>query len=152
MEQMKPYTGPAVEIDTVLTIFSDSAIVRVKLSGDKQIELENGNREFPKGVRVEFFNEQGDSSSVLTANHARFFKDKNLYQVTGNVVIRSVGEKKVMNTEELYWKPAEHKVYTDKFVTIETVKEVIMGNGLDANEDFTYYKISKPTGRFLLKQ
>jgi LPS export ABC transporter protein LptC len=152
MDQMKSYDGPLMDIDSVLTIFSDSAVVRVKMSGVKQYEFENGNREFPKGVRVEFFGEDGDSSSVLTSNYARYFKDQDLYQVTGNVIIRSIGEKKTMKTEELYWKPGNKKVYTEKTVTIQTVDKMLIGEGLEATEDFSYYEIKKPTGSFLLKQ
>ncbi len=146
MEQMKPYTGPAMEIDNIETIYSDLAIPRVKLTGAKQIELQNGNREFPKGVVVEFYDESGAASSVLTANFARYYKDMNKYLVTGNVIVKSIGEHKTLKTEELNWDPIRQKIFTEKFVTIETAKEILTGQGLEAKEDFSSYKILKPTG------
>ncbi|MCU0429430.1 MAG: LPS export ABC transporter periplasmic protein LptC [Cytophagaceae bacterium] len=152
LDQMQQYDGPLVEIDSVNTIFSDSSVVRVRMFGPKQLEFENGDRDFPKGVRVEFFGERGDSSSVLTANHAHYFKDQHMYKVTGNVIIRSIGESKTMKTEELFWKPGSKRVYTEKSLTITTPDKILLGEGLDASEDFTYYRILKPTGSILLNQ
>ena len=59
-----------------------------------------------------------------------------------------------MNTEELKWMPQEHKVKIekDKFVRIQTQNEVLTGMGLDANEDFKWYKITKPQGVFAVQK
>ncbi|MFN3403871.1 MAG: LPS export ABC transporter periplasmic protein LptC [Cytophagaceae bacterium] len=151
-EEMKPYDGPLIEVDDIVTIYSDSSIMRLKLKAKKQLEMQNGDREFPKGVYVEFYDEKGIMSSTLTGNKGKFNKEKNLYTVTGNVVVKNVGENKKLNTEELFWEPDKQKVYTDKFVRIETPDEILTGNGLTAKQDFSSYKIKDPIGEFRVKQ
>src|ERR1700743_603847 len=96
MEEMKPYSGPVMEIENSETIYSDSAETKVILRAAKQIELQNGNREFPNGVRVEFY-EGGIIKSTLTSNFGRFYKNLNKYMVSGDVVITDKQEGKRMN-------------------------------------------------------
>ena len=147
MEEMKPYDGPVMEIENMETIFSDFAEVKIKLKAPKQIELQNGNREFPKGLLVEFY-EGGKIKSTLTSNFGRYYKETNKYMVSGNVIIKSLEEEKRMNTEEMFWIPAEERIYVekDKQVVITTKKEVLYGNGLEAKQDFSDYTILKPHG------
>jgi LPS export ABC transporter protein LptC len=146
MEEMKPYEGPIMVIENMETIYSDSAEMKVKLKAPRQEELQNGNREFPKGVRVEFY-ENGTVRTVLTSNFGRFYKELNKYMVSGDVVIKSLTEEKKLNTEELFWLPAEERIYVDKSkqVIITTKDGVLHGKGLEAKQDFSTYKILNPT-------
>jgi LPS export ABC transporter protein LptC len=72
--------------------------------------------------------------------------------VRGNVIVKSLDKGQTLNTEELNWKPETKTVYTEKFVTITTAEEILKGEGLDAAQDLSRYKIRKPTGVFPLKQ
>lgn len=142
------YTGPLVVLTGVDTYFSDSAILVVRLAAPVQEEYDKGDRIFPKGLEVYFFKKDRTLSATLTARYGKFDKAKKLYTVTGNVVVRNVEEGKVLQTEELNWNPETKKVFTDKFVVIETPQEVLKGQGLEATQDFTSYRILKPTGVF----
>ena len=44
------------------------------------------------------------------------------------------------------WKRKDKKIYSTKFVKITTAEEIIMGEGLEANEDFSDYVIKKVKG------
>jgi LPS export ABC transporter protein LptC len=147
MEEMKSYDGPVMELENMETIYSDSAEVKVKLKSPKQIELQNGNREFPIGLLVEFY-ENGKIKSTLTSNFGRYYKDANKYMVSGNVIIKSLEEEKRMNTEEMFWLPAEERIYVekDKQVVITTKTEVLHGTGLEAKQDFSDYTLLHPHG------
>jgi lipopolysaccharide assembly outer membrane protein LptD (OstA) len=65
-------------------------------------------------------------------------------------VINIKGEK--LNSEELIWNNKNKKIYTEKFVTIQTKDEIIYGDGLEANEDLTNYKIKKIRGTIQVKE
>ena len=145
MEEMQPYTGPIMEIDSSETIYSDSAEMRVRLKTAKQVELQDGNREFPNGVRVEFY-ENGVLKSTLTSNFARYYKKNNKYMVSGNVEIKDLIQEKKMNTEEMFWLPTDERIYieNDKQVIITTKDGVLHGKGLEATQDFSRYKILSP--------
>jgi len=152
LDEMKPYEGPLMEIDSMKTIYSDEAEVKVILRAPKQLALQVGDREFPNGVIVDFY-EGGEISSTLTSNYGRYFKETNKYVVSGNVIINELKDSKRLNTEELYWMPAEEKIVVkeDKQVIITTKTDVLKGTGLDAKQDFSTYKILHPTGETTLK-
>lgn len=142
----EPYKGAMMTANQIKTIYSDSGQTKMILKAPVQLLLQNNDREFPEGVYVEFFDEKKDPKAIMTSNYAIFDKDKNLYKISGKVVIDNKREGKKMSTEELFWSPATKKIYTDKFLMIETANEVIKGEGMDANQDFSIYTIRKPIG------
>lgn len=152
VDEIKPYDGPIIEVDNVETLYSDSALVRVKVEADKQLEFENGDSEFPKGIYIEFYDKEGAVSSTLKADKGYYNKDDELYTAVGDVVVISYEKDQKLNTEELHWKQDEAKVFTDKFVRIETAEEILMGEGLTAAQDFSTYRILKPTGELNIKE
>ena len=46
----------------------------------------------------------------------------------------------------MYWNQKTKKVYSEKFVKIETPDEVIYGEGFESDEEFTSYVIKKIKG------
>ena len=69
-----------------------------------------------------------------------------ILKISGKVVINNKRDGKKMSTEELFWSPATQKIYTDKFIIIETASEIIQGEGMDATQDFSSYTIRTVTG------
>lgn len=146
------YEGPSIELEKVEILFSDSAIVKVKLIADKQLIFKNDDMEFPEGIYLQFFNDRGKVTSTLKANKGYYFKAKNYYKAEGNVRMNNINSRDELSTEELFWEPDEDKLRTEKFVTIKTEDEVHKGEGLIANQDFSKYKILKPTGIITIEQ
>lgn len=152
-KEIKPYekyTGPMLVGYNIYTNYTDSGKVKMRMWAPEQHELETGNRIFPKGVKIDFYGKDGLVSSVLTSKFATFDKLTGIYTVRNNVEIKSKEEGKKLNTEELKWMPKDHKVKIERqhLVKIQTKTEILTGYGLDANEDFKWYKITKPTGVF----
>ena len=146
------YKGPVIEGENVTTLYTDSAILKIKLFAKVQYEHQNKDREFPKGLDVDFHENDTIITSNLKANYGYFYEKDALYKVTGNVIITNNKKSETLKTEELYWKPEEERIYTDKFVRIETPKEVLEGNGLEAKEDFSSYKIKNITAILTLDE
>ncbi len=149
---VSPYEGPLLEVDNMVTLYSDSAKVRVKVEAKKQLEFESGDSEFPEGVYVEFYDKDQKISSTLRADYGYYTKKENLYKATGDVEVNSFENDQKLNTEELFWTPDKGEIYTDKFVRIETGDELLLGEGLTATQDFSSYKILKPTGELSIEQ
>ena len=145
------YEGPLSSMDSAVTMLSDSAIIVMKMSFSKQNNFENGDREWPDGFHIDWFNSRGQVTSYFTANYVYFTKSENLYRAEGNVIVRSNSKKDELNTEELYWDQSGEKFYTDKFVTIMSDDEVHTGEGMESNQDFTEYRILKPSGTFTME-
>jgi LPS export ABC transporter protein LptC len=100
---------------------------------------------YPKGVSIDAYDDSAHVDGHIDAGYAIEHENSKLYEADNNVrVVNRKGEK--LTTEQLFWDQNKHKIYTNKFVTIKTAREVLYGNGLISNEDFTQYKITDLRG------
>lgn len=150
--EIQEYTGPVVEIGPAVTYYSDSAIVKLKMEAPRQLEFGTGDREFPEGIYLQFFDKLGAPTSTLKADYCYYTKKEDLYKATGNVVIQDVETNDKLNTEELFWNEKKGEVFTDKFVRIEKDGELHVGDGLEAKSDFSYWKILNSKGTISLNE
>lgn len=153
-ETAKPvlYEGPLSEAEDVVMYYSEKEVVKVMLKAKKIFEFQNGDREFPEGIYIEFFDEFGKMTSTLKANSAYYFKEENKWRGRGAVEVVNIEKQEQLNTEELFWKQDTKKIFTDKFVTIKLQNEVIYGTGLDAAQDLSSYQIKNPEGEFVVEE
>jgi LPS export ABC transporter protein LptC len=146
------YDGPVREAENVEHYYAENGIIKVKMIAEQLFELQNGDRQFPKGIYLEFYDETGKIESTLRANQAFFIKEDELWRGVGNVEVINTQKREQLNTEELYWKPKDKRIYTDKFVTIRMQSDVIYGEGLEAAQDMSSYRILKPSGTLEVKE
>ena len=151
-EVVADYEGPLIAADSVRTLYSDSAIVRIMVLAPKQFEYKNGDREFPEGIYLEFYEDDGNISSTLEADYGFLFSEEDRYTGIGNVkVIGEEGNRRLF-TDTLHWSQPEEKVYTRSKVTIIEGVDTLRGQGLEAAQDFSSYTILKPIGSTVLKE
>ena len=152
MKEPLVYDGPLRIGENVELYYTEENQVKVKMIAAIVYEFESGDREFPKGLYLEFFNEFGKLESTLRANEAYYFKKENQWRGRGKVEVKNLEKNEQLNTEELFWKPADEKIFTDKFVTIRQESDVIYGQGLEAKQDMSDYIIKKPEGEFAVEE
>jgi LPS export ABC transporter protein LptC len=140
------YEGPLREMEDMEMFYSQNSSVKVKMKTPLVHEFKNDDKEFPKGLYLEFYDIAGNLESTLTADHAFYFKEENKWRGRGNVVVKNVIKHEQLNTEELFWTPADQKIFTDKFVTIREQGNVIYGEGMKANQDLSDFEIKHVTG------
>ncbi|WPP48838.1 LPS export ABC transporter periplasmic protein LptC [Catalinimonas niigatensis] len=145
-DDFKEYEGPIMEATDVELFHSDSAVVIVRLTADRQLQFGNDNQEFPEGIYIEFFENDEIKSASIRANHGYFDKNENLYTATGDVVVQNFKSGEKLETEVLYWEPNKKEIHTDRYVEITTDGNVLMGEGLKSDESFTNWQILKPKG------
>lgn len=145
----------AVELGrNVEILYSDSALVRVRVTGavlHNYVTRENPRQEFPEGIQIEFLEPDLSVKSVLTAKNAIRQQEKGKITARDSVVLITARKEK-LETAELIWDEKTAKVYTDKFVKVTKPGEVIYGFGLEAEQDFSYWKIIVPKGRIKVEQ
>ena len=149
------YKGPLFETENVVTMMSDSARPHIRLTAPLEQMFENGDRLYPKGAEVTFYDRPGTQVlNTVKAKWARLDNNKQLYTLRGDVRVANVPEKQQLNTEELFFNRTTQKIYTDSamFVRVQTPTEVLTGYGLTANQDFSRYGIFRPTGTFTLAE
>ena len=141
--------GKEVEI-----LYSDSALVRVRVTAPllhNYSERTQPRQEFPNGVKVEFLNAFQQVDNTLTAKFAVREQEKGVIIARDSVVMVS-SKQETLETEELTWDERTAKIRTEKFVKITKPGEIIYGFGLEAEQDFSYWKILVPKGRIKADQ
>jgi LPS export ABC transporter protein LptC len=151
-QEPQEYTGPLREVEDMEMYHVDNEHIKVIMHAKIVHELANGDRNFPEGIDIKFFDEDGELETTLRANTAYFFKEKNLWQGQGNVEIVNIKADEQLNTEELFWNQVTKKINTEKFVTLRTQGTIIYGEGLTANQDLSDYEIPKVSGTLELEE
>ncbi len=132
--------------------YTDSGMLKATLFAPQLIGYKKEGNDIvrmPKGIKAEFYNDEGQKESYLTADKGISYQTKKITEVTQNVVVKNnKGER--LNTEKLIWDQKKQIIYTDKFVKITTPTEVLTGEGMEGKQDFSDWKIRKPRGRFNL--
>lgn len=154
--ERKIYTqdDTAVEVGRdVEILYSDSAVVRVRVRGPvlhNFTEREDPRQEFPEGVQIDFLEPDLSVKSTITAKTAVRQQEKGRITARDSVVLVTNKQEK-LETEELIWDERTAKVSTEKFVKVTKPGEIIYGYGLEAEQDFSYWKILVPKGRIKVK-
>lgn len=151
-DDFKEYEGPVGETTDIELFHSDSAVVIVRLTADRQLEFGNGDQEFPEGIYIEFFEKDETKSASIIANHGYYEKAENKYTATGDVVVKNFKSGEKLETEVLYWEPDKNEIHTDRYVEIITDGDLLMGEGLRSDESFTDWEILKPKGTLSLTE
>ena len=143
--------GPVESANNIRILYSDSARVQVEIRAPKlnRFESENPYLEMPKGIKAWFYDDKLNVKSKLEADYGvRYERSQKMEARKNVVVINQKGEK--LNTEHLVWDEQKEKLTSDAFVKITTKDEIIFGNGFEANQDFTKYKIFNIKGTISL--
>ena len=146
--------SPSQVGDSVTLLYTDSAMLKIMLKANRMLIFDKNVKEpltiLPKGLFVTFFDEEEKVSATLKANYGiRYDNTRRMEARYAVEVVNKKGEK--LETEKLVWDEVGKRIFTDAFVTISTGKEVIMGQGMESNQDFTKYEIKKVTGQIQLK-
>lgn len=150
--QLEEKALPIQTTEDVEIIYSTSGRPDFQLNAPvmDQYEGEEPYMEMPKGVKIQIFDSLMEVSSQLTANYAIDLKYADRMEAKEDVVvINNKGEQ--LNTEHLIWDKKTAKITSNVFVKITTQNEIITGEGLESNQDFTEYKILKPKGVISIK-
>jgi LPS export ABC transporter protein LptC len=98
------------------------------------------------GIVVDFYNDNHEHTSVLTARRGKVNDVTNDFEARGDVVVRS-DSGTVLRTEELFWNNKKGKVTTEAYVEIVSPTEEIRGTGLESDQSLTHYTIKRVTGK-----
>lgn len=132
----------------VTILYSENGHTKARMFSKEFIRNEIAKPPFvdmKKGLKVEFFDDSMNVNNTLTANYGRYYeKQGNILIRDSVVVVNRKGER--LNTSELVWNQSVKKFYTEKYVRIHTPTQIMFGDGLEANEDFTWYEIKNPKG------
>jgi LPS export ABC transporter protein LptC len=142
---------PVETAKNIKILYSDSARLQVEITAPvlNHFETESPYIEMPKGLKAIFYNDRLEVKSKLDADYGiRYERDQKMEARKNVSVVNEKGER--LNTEHLIWDEKKEKLYSDEFVKITTRDEIIFGNGFEANQDFSKYKIFNIKGTISL--
>ncbi len=143
---------PAVHARDITTIYSDSSIVRLKITAPELMEfVEKEDRspyiEFPQGLQATFYNKAREVESTMEASYAVYDKKEKIFTARGNVIVKNFAEKQELYAEFLIWDENKEEISSDKFVKIITEDGITYGeNGFVSDQNFTNFRILKSKG------
>ena len=133
--------------EQVTIIYSKEGKIKMKLYAKDFVKNDYAKPPYidmNNAIRAEFYNDSGELDNVLTADSSRY------YEAEGNILVwdsvEITGKKGRLNTDELVWNASIERFFTEKPIRITTPNEVLYGVGMEANRDFSWYRIIHPKG------
>ena len=126
----------------VEVLYTDSGYLKAKITAPV-VNNYSGNdpyQEMPQGIKAYTYYLDGGLASSISAQYAVRKQGGGVIEARNKVVITNV-KGDTLNTEQLFWKEKEKRIYTNKFVRITTPTKIFFGDGLESNQEFTHYRI-----------
>lgn len=142
-------TGEGVTIT-----YTDSGVVKAKIIAPLMQHFSMSQKPYtlmPKGVEGTFFDNNKNASSFAFADIGIYYEKEKYLVMKQNVKLINV-KGDTLSTEYLVWDEVKEKIFTDKFVKITTADQLIYGDGLVSNQNFTEYRITNVKGNIKLKK
>jgi LPS export ABC transporter protein LptC len=127
--------------------YTDSGKIKAILISPQMLDysqLEFPFTEFPKGIKVTIYDEQGHQSFV-TSSYAISYSKSNIIDLRGKVKI-TTQDGKVLETEQLYYDQKNQWFFTQKKYKFIDKSSVIEGIWTDFSKDFKILDTQQITG------
>ena len=124
------------------SFLSQGGKVKAKLMAPLMLryQTDTAKVEFPKNLRVDFYNDSTTIESKLFAKYGNYLENENKVFLRDSVIVFNVlGD--TLICKELYWDQVKATFYTDKKVIIRKRDQKIYGSGLVADQNFQWFTI-----------
>lgn len=132
---------PAQESWNSTVFFTDSGKTRAIMhAGHLRVYEDSRETLIDSGLKVDFYNMNEIKTTTLTSKRGRVDeKTDNLYAIDSVVAVNDSGV--VIVTDVMMWRNQDKKIVSDKFVRIESPKEIIEGYGFESDQHLRNYVI-----------
>ncbi|MDX1651465.1 MAG: LPS export ABC transporter periplasmic protein LptC [Brumimicrobium sp.] len=156
LEKIKKITtypdSPNETTENLHVVYTDSGYAQVELFARiaESYSEPKSITKFKDGLKVKFFNEKGEVTSVLTSLYGEIDDESGNIIVRDSVELLNINRKKKLETEVLFWNKKGDSIYTDKAVVITSPDMILYGMGAWTNHRFDTAQFYKPTARIFL--
>lgn len=95
-----------------------------------------------RGVRIDFFDQDGNRSSTLTAREGEMNQRQRDMLARGNVVLQTA-EGTRMSTEQLRFLNRQQRIVSDEFVRVERGGDVLTGYGFESDPQLRHFEFKR---------
>lgn len=96
-------------------------------------------------VQLDFFDQDGEHSSTMSADTGRIDDRRHLFTATGNVFVVS-DSGMTLATSLLYWNENKELIFTDQPIILTTESDTLNGIGFESDANLENWTITQPTG------
>jgi len=150
---LNPIDMPALHAHGMEIIRTDAGNIVFKAFAPEIIQHSNKKKytEFPNGITVYTYNNYPEKESMLKANYAKFYEDRELWEARDSVVAEN-NKGETLNTDHLFWDQKRKILYSSNFTKITTEDGIFYGqNGFESDENFSKWKLINTKGTVNLK-
>lgn len=131
---------PIQVVENVFSVSSENSDLQMRMEAKTMMRFENDSmmyEKFPDGFAVYGYMEDGRLETEITADNAlhRSWNDgREEWQATGNVVVKNLIKREVMETDTLYWDKKEEKIFTHCYVKMWSPDGFMQGYGMESDQ------------------
>lgn len=111
-------------------VYSDSARIKYRVLTPEYVKTAEGvekYEEFPKGIHVISYDEDGKVIGSIKAKYAKKLEEAMLWEARNQVeVINAEGKK--LETEQLFWDMKEETIYSNRYTKLTSGNQILEGN------------------------
>ena len=134
-------------------VYTDSIKIQAILTAPKHVDYTNLSfryAEFPEGLEVVFFDENGNENE-LQADYGILYNDSKLIDLKGNVQLKSHDGSKLI-TDQLFWDAQWEWLFTEKPFTFEDKEYNFEAIRLDTNKEFSKFQTGTLIGTITVSE
>lgn len=137
-------------------VYKDSGKVTSKLITPLLKDFSNRDEhpynEFPEGIKVISYDNDGKDSTTITGNYALSYAKTQVSEIKGNVVVFNHADSLKLETNQLFWDQREKYFFTEDGFRLTTPSSVINGYGFESKQDLSEWILKDITGEVETKQ
>ena len=154
LEQINRFNENPVGIayDIKMT-YTDSAKVKAILTAPVNLDythLSFKYSEFPKGLKIIFYNDQNQENTVI-ADYGILYNQTKIVDLKGNVVLFSHDGSR-LEIEQMYWDAEKEWLFSEHPFNFENDDYTLAATRLDTNKEFSKFQTGKLTGTIALEE
>ena len=138
---------PLATAKSIRMVYTDSLKIQAILTAPKHVDYTNLSfryAEFPEGLKVVFFDNDGNENEVL-ADYGILYDETKLIDLKGNVQLIS-HDGSILTTTQLFWDSENEWLFTEQPFTFNDQDYNFNALRLDTNRDFTKFQTGNLIG------
>ena len=131
---------PVQTADSITSVQTQNGQIQMRMEAPLMERYENDSLStqlFPEGFAVYGYIDGGLLETSITADNARHLKYSDggeSWAAFGNVVVKNLIKREVMETDTLYWDQREEKIWTDCYVKMYSPDGFMQGYGMESDQ------------------
>ncbi|MFY0603172.1 MAG: LPS export ABC transporter periplasmic protein LptC [Flavobacteriaceae bacterium] len=137
-------------------VYKDSGIITSKLITPLMKDFRNREdhpyNEFPEGIRIINFENNGRDSVTVIGDYALSYTKTSISEIKGNVVVINHTENSRLETDQLFWDQKTKYFFSEKKFLLIKLNDTTRGYGFESKEDLSKWVSKNVTGEFDIKE